>query len=158
MLPGRGCPFQSLSRKHFTSFRNLGCRLHASSGWPVHSIAHMWTLKLLTQAEAPSIYMYNVMVSVLAYCHRFPMPLEYFVHLVVGLIHVIYNNDNIWTMCNLHTQLGAQQGFRHELATKYAFLIHSKTKKVVIIDARTVWSWCGGHWVQTECNHKVWNH
>ena len=24
-----------------TSFRKLGCRLHASSGWPVDSIAHM---------------------------------------------------------------------------------------------------------------------
>ena len=66
------------------------------------------------------------------------MPLEYFVHLLVGLIHVIYNYENIWTMRNLHTLLGAQQGFRHELATKYAFLINSKTKKVVKIDARTV--------------------
>ena len=61
------------------------------------------------------------------------MPLEYFVHLLVGLIHVIYNYDKVWTMRNLHTLLGAQQGFRHELATKYAFLIHSKTKKVVIL-------------------------
>ena len=68
------------------------------------------------------------------------MPLEYFVHLLVGLIHVIYNYDTIWTRCNLHTPLGDQQGFRHELATKYAFLVHSKTKKVVIIDARTVLS------------------
>ena len=73
------------------------------------------------------------MVSVLAYCHRFPMPLEYFVHLLVGLIHVIYNYEKIRTMRNLHTLLGAQQGFRHELATKYAFLIHSKTKKFVIL-------------------------
>ena len=24
-----------------TSFRNLGCRLHASSGWQIDSIAHM---------------------------------------------------------------------------------------------------------------------
>ena len=64
------------------------------------------------------------MVSVLAYCHRFPMPLEYFVHLLVCLIHVIYNYDKILTMRNLHTLLGAQQGFQHELATKYAFLIH----------------------------------
>ena len=78
------------------------------------------------------------MVSVLAYCHRFPMPLEYFVRLLVGLIHVIYNYDKIWTMRNLHTLLGAQQRFQHELATKYAFLINSKTKKVVIIDARNM--------------------
>ena len=95
-------------------------------------------LKLLTQAETPSIYMYNAMESVLAYCHRLPVPLEYFVHLLVGLIHVIYNYEKKWTMHNLHTLLGAQQGFRHELATKYAFLINSKTKKVVIIDVRTV--------------------
>ena len=66
------------------------------------------------------------------------MPLEYSVHLLVGLIHVIYNYDKIWTVRNLHTLLGAHQGFRHELATKYAFLINSKAKKVVIIDARTV--------------------
>ena len=78
------------------------------------------------------------MESVLAYCHRFPMPLEYFVHLLVGLIHVIYNHDTIWTMRNVHTLLGAQQGLRHKLATKYAFLINSKTEKVVIIDVRTV--------------------
>ena len=75
------------------------------------------------------------MKSVLAYC--LPMPLEYFVHLLVGLIHVIYNNEKIWTFF-LHTLLGAQQGFRHELATKYSFLMNSKTKKVVIIDVRTV--------------------
>ena len=85
---------------------------------------HVNTLKLLTQAEAPSIHMYNVMASVLAYCHRFPMPLEYFVHLLEGLIHVIYNYDKIWSMRNLHTLLDAQQGFRHKLATKYALLIH----------------------------------
>ena len=66
------------------------------------------------------------------------MPLEYFVHLLIGLIHVIYNYEKIWTMRNLHTLLGAQQGFRHELATKYTFLINSKTKKVVIIDVRCV--------------------
>ena len=66
------------------------------------------------------------------------MPLEYFVHLLVGLIHVIYNYEQFWTMCNLHTLLGAQQGLRHELATKYTFLINSKTKKVVIIDVRCV--------------------
>ena len=41
-------------------------------------------------------------------------------------------------MRNLHTLLGAQQGFRDELASKYAFLINSKTKKVVIIDTLTV--------------------
>ena len=82
--------------------------------------------------------MYNVMAYVLAYCHRLPMPLEYFVHLLVGLIHVINNYEKIWTMYNLHTLLGAQQGFRHGLTTKYSFLINSKTKKVVIIDARTV--------------------
>ena len=57
----------------------------------------------------------------------------------LGLIHVIYNHEKNWTMHNVHTLLGAQQGFRHELATKYAFLINSKTMKVVIIDnARTV--------------------
>ena len=66
------------------------------------------------------------------------MPLEYFVHMLVGLIHVIYNYDKNWTMRNLHTLLGAQQGFRHELETNYAFLINSKSKKVVILDARTV--------------------
>ena len=33
---------------------------------------------------------------------------------------------------NFHALLGVQQGFRHELATNYAFL------KVVIIDAHTV--------------------
>ena len=46
------------------------------------------------------------------------MPLEYFVHLLVGLIHVVYNYEKNWTMRNLHTLLGAQQGFRHDLATK----------------------------------------
>ena len=66
------------------------------------------------------------------------MPLEYFVHLLVGLIHVIYNYEKNCTMRNLHTLLGAQQGFLHELETKFAFLINLKTKKVVIIDAHTV--------------------
>ena len=67
--------------------------------------------------------MYNAMKYVLAYCHTLPMPLEYFVHLLVGLIHVIYNNEKL-DMRNLHTLLGAQQGFRHELTTKYAFLMN----------------------------------
>ena len=67
------------------------------------------------------------------------MPLEYFVHLLVGLIHVIYNYGKIWTVRNLHTLLGAQQGFRYELATKYALLIRSKTEKVVMIDAILMW-------------------
>ena len=71
----------------------------------------MNTLKLLTQAEGPSIHMYNAMVSVLAYCYRYSMPLEYFVHLLVGLIHEIYNYDKIWSMRNLHILLDAQQGF-----------------------------------------------
>ena len=66
------------------------------------------------------------------------MPLEYFVHLLVGLIHVIYNNEKIWTcvICIHYWVLSRE--FRHELATKYAFLMNSKTKKVVIIDVRTV--------------------
>ena len=51
-------------------------------------------------------------------------PWEYFVHLLVGLIHVVYNYEKNWTMRNLHTLLGAQQGFRHELATKYALISH----------------------------------
>ena len=41
-------------------------------------------------------------------------------------------------MCNFHALLCVQQGFRHELATNYAFFINLKTKKVVIIDAHTV--------------------
>ena len=41
-------------------------------------------------------------------------------------------------MFNLYALLGVQQGFRHELATNYAFLINLKTKKVVIIDAYRV--------------------
>ena len=82
--------------------------------------------------------MYHFMASVFAYCHRLPTPLEYFVDLLVGLIHVIYNYEKNWTMRNLHTLLGAQQGLRHELATNYAFLINSKTKKAVIFDVRTV--------------------
>ena len=98
----------------------------------------MNSLKLLTQAETPSIYIYNVMASVLAHCHRLPLPLEYVVNLLVGWMHVIYNNEKIWTIRNFHTPLGAQQEFRHELATKYVFIIISKTKKAVIIDARTV--------------------
>ena len=60
------------------------------------------------------------------------MPLEYFVHLLVGLqlIHVIYNYEKNWTMRNLHALLGAQQGFRHESATNYAFLINLKQIKL----------------------------
>ena len=98
----------------------------------------MSSLKLLTQAEAPSIYMYNAMASVLAYYHRFPMPLEYFVYLFVGLMHVVCNCREFRTMHNLHALLGVQQRFRHELVTNYAFIINLKTKKVVIIDAHTV--------------------
>ena len=75
----------------------------------------MNTLELLTQAEAPSIYVYNVMASILSYCHRLPVPLVYFVYLLVGLIVCIENLCwDFWTMCNLHALLGAQQGFRHE--------------------------------------------
>ena len=66
------------------------------------------------------------------------MPLEYFVYLLVGLMHVVCNCREFWTMRNFHALLGVQQGFRHELATNYAFLINLKTKKVVIIDAHTV--------------------
>ena len=97
--------------------------------------------KLLTQAEAPIaiIYMYNDIASVLAYCHRLPVPLEHFVYLLVGLMHVVcINCREFWIMRNLLALLGVQQGFRHELATNYAFLINLKTKKVVIIDAHTV--------------------
>ena len=65
------------------------------------------------------------------------MPLEYFVYLLVGLMHVC-NCREFWTMRNSHALLGVQQGFRHELTTNYAFLINLKTKKVVIIDAHTV--------------------
>ena len=73
------------------------------------------------------------------------MPLEYFVHLIVGLIHVIYNYDNIWTMRNLHTLLGAQQGFRHELATKLICISHSfKNKESCDLDV-----------VATECRLSV---
>ena len=67
------------------------------------------------------------MASVLAYYHRLPMPLEYFVCLLVGLMHVVCNCREFWTMRN-----------SHELTTNYAFLINLKTKKVVIIDAHTV--------------------
>ena len=66
------------------------------------------------------------------------MPLEYFVYLLVGLMHAVRNCREFWTMRNEHVILGVQQGFRHELATNYAFLINLKTKKVVIIDAHTV--------------------
>ena len=62
------------------------------------------------------------------------MPLEYYVYLLVGLMHVC-NCREFWIMFNFHALLGVQQGFRHELATNYAFLINLKTKKVVIIDA-----------------------
>ena len=99
---------------------------------------HMDSREFLMQAESPSIYMY--MAYVLAYNHRLPMLLEYFVNLLVGFIHVVCNCMEFWTMRNLHTLLGAQRGFRHELATKYACIINLKTKKVVIIDAHTVWS------------------
>ena len=53
--------------------------------------SHVNSLKRLTLAEAPIIYMYNAMASVLAYCHRLPMPLEHFVYLLVGLMHVVCN-------------------------------------------------------------------
>ena len=82
--------------------------------------------------------MYNAMASVLAYYHRLQMPLEYFVYLLVGLMHVVCNSREFWTMRNLHALLGVQQGFRHELATNYAFLINLKTKKFVIIDVYTM--------------------
>ena len=60
--------------------------------------------QLLTQAEyvAPIIYMYNAMTSVLAYYHRLPMPLEYFLYLLVGLMHAVCNCMEFWTMRNLH--------------------------------------------------------
>ena len=99
----------------------------------------MNSLELLTQAEAPRIYMYNAMASALSYCHRLSMPLEYFVHLLVGLI--VCNENLRWDFCtmrNFHTLLGTHQGFPHELATEYAFLINLNTKKRVIIDAHTV--------------------
>ena len=38
------------------------------------------------------------------------------------LMHAPRVSSVIRTMRNLHTLLGAQQGFRHELATNYAFL------------------------------------
>ena len=41
-------------------------------------------------------------------------------------------------MRNWHALLGVQQGFRHELATNYAFLINLKTTKSVLIDVDTV--------------------
>ena len=137
---------------------NQKLRLYATCLLGVASwfyFTHVNSFKLLTQAETPSMYMYNVMASVLAYYHRLLMPL-----LCSSDRRLDARNLQlwqIWTMRNLHTLLGAQQTFRHELATKYAFLINSKTKKVVIIDGRTVWSW-GGHWVQTACNHTIWNH
>ena len=46
-----------------------------------------------------------------------PFALDYFVYLLVGLIHVIYNYEQNWTMRNLYTLLGAQQGFRHCMTT-----------------------------------------
>ena len=64
------------------------------------------------------------------------MPLEYFAYLLVGLMYVVCRE--FWTMRNLHVLLDVQQGFQHELATNYPFLINLKTKKVVIIDAHTV--------------------
>ena len=66
------------------------------------------------------------------------MPLEHFVNLLVGLMHVVCNCREFWIMCKLHALLCVQQGFRHELETNYAFLINLETKKVVIIDAHTV--------------------
>ena len=70
------------------------------------------------------------------------MPLEYYVYLLVGLMHVVCNCREFWTMFNFHALLGVQQGFRHELATNYAFLINLKTKKVVLIDAyRVILMW-----------------
>ena len=66
------------------------------------------------------------------------MPLEHFVYLLVCLMPVVCNCREFWIMRNLHALLGVQQGFRHELATNYAFLINLKTKKVVIYDAHTV--------------------
>ena len=33
-----------ISWKHFTSFRNLSCRIHTASWWPVHSIGQLWTV------------------------------------------------------------------------------------------------------------------
>ena len=66
------------------------------------------------------------------------MPLDYFVYLLVSLMHVVCNCREFRTMRNLHALLGVQQGFRHELATNYAFLINLETKKIVIIDAHTV--------------------
>ena len=82
--------------------------------------------------------MYDAMSSVLAYYHRLIMRLGYFVYLLVGLMHALCKCREFWIMRNLHALLGVQQGFRHELATNYAFLINLKTKKVVIIDAHTV--------------------
>ena len=61
------------------------------------------------------------------------MPLEYFVYLLVGLMHVVFNCREFWTLRNWHALLDVQQGFCHELATNYAFLINLKTKEVVII-------------------------
>ena len=66
------------------------------------------------------------------------MPLENFVYLFVGLMHVVCSCREFWTMRNFHALLGVQQRLRHELATNYAFIINLKTKKVVLIDAHTV--------------------
>ena len=54
--------------------------------------------QLLTQAEAPIIYMYNDMASVLAYYHRLQMPLEYFAY---STNHVYLHRPNafgFWQM------------------------------------------------------------
>ena len=74
--------------------------------------------------------MYDVMASGLAYCHRLPMSLEYFAHLRVGLLHAIYNYEKNSTMPNLHTLLGAQQGFRHELVPSMHFSLIQKQRKL----------------------------
>ena len=66
-------------------------------------------------------------------------PWSHFVYLLVDLMHVVCNKcREVWNKRNFHALLGVQQGFRHELATNYAFLINLKTKKVVIIDAHTM--------------------
>ena len=76
------------------------------------------------------VLLYTAVASVLAYHHRLPMPLEYFVYLPVGLMHFACNCREFWTMLNLYALPGVQQGFRHELATNYAFLIHLKQRKL----------------------------
>ena len=69
--------------------------------------SHVNSLKLLTQAGAPIIYMYNALASVLAYWHKLPMYMEHFVYLLVGLMHVVCNCREFWIMRNLHALLGA---------------------------------------------------